>query len=58
MQMLFEAVYKSAMQGHLVLSLGGDHSIGIGSVAGSLKARPETAVVWVVSRSARSSVRL
>jgi arginase len=56
--MLFEAVYKSAMQGHLVLSLGGDHSIGIGSVAGSLKARPETAVVWVVSRSARSSVRL
>jgi arginase len=29
------------------LILGGDHSIGIGSLAGVLRARPNTGVVWV-----------
>ena len=30
-----------------MLTLGGDHSIGTGSVAGILSARPETGVVWL-----------
>ncbi|MGA1266855.1 MAG: arginase family protein, partial [Phycisphaerales bacterium] len=34
-------------EGELVLTLGGDHSIGVGSVAGALKARPEMGVIWV-----------
>ncbi|GAB5033585.1 arginase [Nannochloropsis oceanica] len=44
---LYEAAHANADQGKLVLALGGDHSIGVGSVAGALKARPETAVIWV-----------
>ena len=27
--------------------MGGDHSIGIGSLAGILRAKPETGVIWV-----------
>ncbi len=30
-----------------MLTLGGDHSIGTGTVAGILSARPETGVVWL-----------
>ncbi len=37
----------AAEAGKFVLSLGGDHSIALGSVAGILGARPETGVVWV-----------
>jgi arginase len=33
--------------GKFVLSLGGDHSIGVGSVSGILAARPDTGVIWV-----------
>lgn len=46
-RILYEAAHAQAEQGKLVLTLGGDHSIGVGSVAGALKARPETAVIWV-----------
>lgn len=46
--MLFNVVAKNSADDTLVLTLGGDHSIGIGSVAGTLKAKPETAVIWVV----------
>jgi len=46
---VFDAVYEQANQENLPLTLGGDHSIAIGSLAGVLKARPDTAVVWVVS---------
>jgi arginase len=51
MQMLFNVVAKNSADDTLVLTLGGDHSIGIGSVAGTLKAKPETAVIWVVRTS-------
>ena len=33
--------------GRFPLILGGDHSIGIGSLAGILRAKPETGVIWV-----------
>mmetsp|Transcript_2915 Transcript_2915/g.6802 ORF Transcript_2915/g.6802 Transcript_2915/m.6802 type:complete len:368 (+) Transcript_2915:61-1164(+) len=42
-----ELVHKHASEGEFVLTLGGDHSIGAGTVSGVLKARPNTGVVWV-----------
>ena len=39
---------KSILEsGHMALTLGGDHSIGLGSVAASLEHDPDTVVVWV-----------
>lgn len=45
-------VYEHASQGRLVLTLGGDHSIAIGTVAGTARAiqerlNREMAVIWV-----------
>ncbi len=34
-------------QGKFVITLGGDHSIAIGTVTGILRARPDTGIVWV-----------
>lgn len=47
-----EQVYNFAMQGKLVLTLGGDHSIAIGTISGTAKAirerlGRELAVIWV-----------
>ncbi|KAF2274820.1 Ureohydrolase [Westerdykella ornata] len=47
-----EQVYKYSMQGKLVLTLGGDHSIAIGTISGSARAvrerlGRELAVIWV-----------
>lgn len=49
---LSEQVYEHARQGRCVLTLGGDHSIAIGSVSGTAKAvrerlGREIAVIWV-----------
>jgi arginase len=51
-QRLCTQVYEHASQGRFVLTLGGDHSIAIGSIAGVAKAvrerlGREIAVVWV-----------
>lgn len=45
-------VYEHAREGRLVLTLGGDHSIAIGTISGSTKAirerlNREIAVIWV-----------
>ncbi len=47
-------VYEQAREGRMVLTLGGDHSIAIGTIAGTAKAireryngRKEIAVIWV-----------
>lgn len=40
-------VYKKACECRFPLLLGGDHSVGIGSLAGILKARPNTGVLWI-----------
>ncbi len=45
--MLFEATQKQAKRGRFCVTLGGDHSIAIGSIAAQLAVRPETAVIWV-----------
>ncbi|TKA70740.1 Arginase [Cryomyces minteri] len=49
---LSEQVYEHASQGRFVLTLGGDHSIAIGTVSGTAKALRERlgremAVIWV-----------
>lgn len=44
---LAHVVAAKAREGKFPLVLGGDHSVGIGSVAGALRARPDTAVLWV-----------
>jgi arginase len=46
-QVLAETVYDKLQQGRFPLILGGDHSIGTGSLAGILKHRSDTGVIWV-----------
>ena len=44
-----KAVYDAARgaAGDFVLTLGGDHSVAVGSVAASVRAHPDVVVVWV-----------
>eukprot|EP00565_Helicotheca_tamesis_P007211 CAMPEP_0185736818 /NCGR_PEP_ID=MMETSP1171-20130828/28855_1 /TAXON_ID=374046 /ORGANISM="Helicotheca tamensis, Strain CCMP826" /LENGTH=426 /DNA_ID=CAMNT_0028407555 /DNA_START=92 /DNA_END=1372 /DNA_ORIENTATION=- len=44
---LAEVVEEKIREGRFPLILGGDHSIGIGSLAGILKAHPNIGVIWV-----------
>lgn len=44
---LADLVESKLRLGRFPLILGGDHSIGIGSLAGILRAKPETGVIWV-----------
>lgn len=44
---LADLVESKLQKGRFPLILGGDHSIGIGSLAGILRAKPETGVIWV-----------
>jgi len=44
---LATATYNAAHLGNFVLTLGGDHAIAIGSIAGILKARPNAGIIWV-----------
>lgn len=46
-EVLFRQVYDHASQGKFMLTLGGDHSVGIGSIAGILRARPDVGIIWV-----------
>jgi arginase len=51
-QRLSEQVYEHAKEGKFVLTLGGDHSIAIGTISGTAKAvrerlGQELAVIWV-----------
>ncbi|KAI0912759.1 arginase [Ustulina deusta] len=55
-QRLSEQVYAHAREGRMVLTLGGDHSIAIGTIAGTAKAvrerlGREIAVIWVDAHS-------
>ena len=40
-------VESLAREGAFCLTLGGDHSIGMGTIAGVLAARPDVGVIWV-----------
>jgi arginase len=46
-RLLSIAVNKPAREGKFTLTVGGDHSIAIGSISGILRAQPETRVIWV-----------
>lgn len=46
-QRLSDVACAKAAEGRFVLTLGGDHSVALGSVAGVLRARPNTRVLWV-----------
>lgn len=46
-KVLADMVESKMRLGRFPLILGGDHSIGIGSLAGILRAKPETGVIWV-----------
>jgi arginase len=46
-RVLYEMNVGHAQAGRMVLTLGGDHSMGIGSLASALKARPDSAFIWV-----------
>eukprot|EP00285_Hemiselmis_virescens_P011635 CAMPEP_0173390472 /NCGR_PEP_ID=MMETSP1356-20130122/14969_1 /TAXON_ID=77927 ORGANISM="Hemiselmis virescens, Strain PCC157" /NCGR_SAMPLE_ID=MMETSP1356 /ASSEMBLY_ACC=CAM_ASM_000847 /LENGTH=366 /DNA_ID=CAMNT_0014347873 /DNA_START=26 /DNA_END=1126 /DNA_ORIENTATION=+ len=46
-EIVMHSVKKATQENKFVLTLGGDHSIGAGTVAGILQARPETGIVWV-----------
>lgn len=43
---LAHQISTSLKQGHLPLTLGGDHSCGLGTIAGSLKHNAQTRVIW------------
>merc|ERR1712166_289565 len=42
-----ETVSRAAKEGFFHLLIGGDHSVGAGTLAGILEARPDTGVIWV-----------
>ncbi|PWN43647.1 arginase [Ceraceosorus guamensis] len=42
-----EVVGKHAKEGRLPLTLGGDHSLALGTVTGSLSAHPNAALIWI-----------
>jgi len=44
---LAQRTEKAASDGDFVLTVGGDHSVALGTLFGVLKARPDTGVLWV-----------
>jgi len=46
-QRLHDEVYSRAKMNDFCLTIGGDHSIAIGSISAILRARPDTCIVWV-----------
>ena len=46
-QAISARVADAARQGHFVLTLGGDHSVALGTVSGVLAARPTAGILWV-----------
>ncbi|KDN52976.1 Ureohydrolase [Tilletiaria anomala UBC 951] len=46
-QAVATVVASKAKEGKIPLTLGGDHSLGLGTVLGSLAAHPDLALIWV-----------
>ncbi|EIN07106.1 Ureohydrolase [Punctularia strigosozonata HHB-11173 SS5] len=42
-----KSVYGHASQGRLPLTLGGDHSLGMATISGTLQRHPDACVIWV-----------
>mmetsp|Transcript_13969 Transcript_13969/g.21007 ORF Transcript_13969/g.21007 Transcript_13969/m.21007 type:complete len:371 (+) Transcript_13969:41-1153(+) len=45
-RLLYEQALNAHKEGKCVVTLGGDHSVALGSLSASLAARPETRVLW------------
>ena len=56
-QRLAAAVQGALARGATPVTLGGDHSISLGSIAGVLRARSDARVLWVDARAYSSSPR-
>ncbi|KAI8138041.1 arginase [Fennellomyces sp. T-0311] len=50
-QTITKQVQENAMNGNFVLTLGGDHSLGLASVSGVFAAYPEACLIWVDAHS-------
>jgi arginase len=50
-QRIAAAVQGALARGATAVTLGGDHSVGLGSIAGVLRARPDARVLWVDARA-------
>ncbi|KDE05345.1 arginase [Microbotryum lychnidis-dioicae p1A1 Lamole] len=46
-QELADKVFAHASKGHLTVTLGGDHSLAMGTVSGTFRAYPEAALIWI-----------
>ncbi|XP_036239864.1 arginase-2, mitochondrial [Molothrus aeneus] len=46
-QMLADAVSRAVAAGHRCVTLGGDHSLALGSVSGHARQHPHLGVIWV-----------
>eukprot|EP01089_Gocevia_fonbrunei_P003506 TRINITY_DN13492_c0_g1_i1.p1 TRINITY_DN13492_c0_g1~~TRINITY_DN13492_c0_g1_i1.p1 ORF type:complete len:349 (-),score=75.48 TRINITY_DN13492_c0_g1_i1:67-1113(-) len=46
-QKISEASHKASSQKNFCLSIGGDHSLAVGTISGLLKTYPELCIVWV-----------
>lgn len=46
-RIIADHVYSTCMSGKFALTLGGDHSVAFGTIAGAIKANPNTRIVWV-----------
>jgi len=44
---IFDSVYKHAVEGKLCLTLGGDHSLAIGTIAALIRAWQDLVIIWV-----------
>lgn len=54
---LFKTVQSVAKKGRLPITLGGDHSIGIATMAGMLESDPNTCVLWIDAHADINTVR-
>lgn len=50
-QSVADTVEAAAKQGSLPLTIGGDHSLALGTLSGTLRQRPEAGVIWVDAHS-------
>nr|XP_033808004.1 arginase-2, mitochondrial isoform X2 [Geotrypetes seraphini] len=46
-QILADAVHNAVGTGHMCLTLGGDHSLAVGSISGHAQQCPDLCVIWV-----------
>lgn len=46
-KLISDKMTEVRQQGHFALTLGGDHSIAVGTVSGALRANSQTRIIWV-----------